>query len=44
MLYREITDVCSENRLKYIDTICGQNVELFKGVAAGESKLLPLQN
>ena len=29
MLYREIIDVCSEVHRKYINTLCGQNVELL---------------
>jgi hypothetical protein len=44
MLYREINAVCSENRMKYIDRVCGQSVELLKDVAAVESKVLPLPN
>jgi len=28
MLYREIIAVCSEIHTKYINTLCGQNVEL----------------
>jgi len=28
MPYREITAVCSEIHTKYINTLCGQNVEL----------------
>jgi len=28
MLYREIIAVCSQNRTKRINTLCGQNVEL----------------
>ena len=27
MLYREIIAVCSEIRIKHINTLCGQNVE-----------------
>jgi hypothetical protein len=30
MLYREIIAVCSEIHTKHINTLCGQNVELFK--------------
>jgi hypothetical protein len=30
MLYREIIGVCSEIQTKHINTLCGQNVELFK--------------
>ena len=30
MLYRELTTVCSEIHTKYINTLCGQNVELLK--------------
>jgi len=29
MLYREINAVCSEIHTKHINTLCGQNVELF---------------
>ena len=29
MLYREIMAVCSEIHTKYINTVCGQNVELL---------------
>ena len=29
MLYREIITVCSEIQTKYINTLCGQNVELL---------------
>jgi hypothetical protein len=29
MLYREIIAVCSEIHIKHINTLCGQNVELF---------------
>jgi hypothetical protein len=29
MLYREIIAVCSEIHKKYINTLCGQNVELY---------------
>jgi len=32
MLYREIISVCSETHTKYINTLCGQNVELFLAV------------
>ena len=34
MLYREITAVCSEIPTKYINTLCGQNVELLNGKLA----------
>jgi hypothetical protein len=30
MLYREIIAVCSEIRIKHINTLCGQNVEFLK--------------
>jgi len=30
MLYREIIAVCSEINTKHINTLCGQNVEIFK--------------
>jgi hypothetical protein len=29
MLYREIIAVCSEIHTKYVNTLCGQNVELL---------------
>ena len=29
MLYREIIAVCSEIRIKHINTLCGQNIELL---------------
>jgi len=29
MLYRERIPVCSEIHIKYINTVCGQNVELL---------------
>ena len=29
MLYREIMAVCSQIHTKYINTLCGQNVELI---------------
>ena len=29
MLYREIISVCSDINTKHINTLCGQNVELF---------------
>ena len=29
MLYREIIAVCSEFHTKHINTLCGQNVELY---------------
>jgi len=29
MLYREIIAVCSEIHTKHINTLCGQNVEIF---------------
>jgi hypothetical protein len=28
MLYREIIAVCSQTNIKYINILCGQNVEL----------------
>jgi hypothetical protein len=34
MLYREIIAVCSEIHTKYINTLCGQNVE-FVNVKPG---------
>jgi hypothetical protein len=35
MLYREIIAVCSEIHTKYINTLCGQNVEILH-VKAGK--------
>ena len=32
MLYRGINAVCSANRTKHINTLCGQNVEFFRSV------------
>jgi len=29
MLYREIIAICSQIHTKYINTLCGQNVELW---------------
>ena len=29
MLYKEIIAVCSQIHTKHINTVCGQNVELF---------------
>jgi hypothetical protein len=29
IMYREATAVCSETHTKHINTLCGQNVELF---------------
>ena len=29
MLYREIIAVCSQSHTKHINTLCGQNVEVF---------------
>jgi len=29
MLYREIITVCSDIQTKHINTLCGENVELF---------------
>jgi len=29
MLYREIIAVCSQIHIKHVNTVCGQNVELF---------------
>jgi len=33
MLYREIIAVCSQIHTKHINTVCGQNVELFGAFA-----------
>jgi hypothetical protein len=30
MLYREIIAVCSQIHTKHINTLCGQNIPLFK--------------
>jgi len=35
MLYREIIAVCSEIHTKYINTMCGQNVELLNVTGGG---------
>jgi hypothetical protein len=35
MLYREIIAVCSEIHTKHINTVCGQNVDLFKSLKRG---------
>ena len=35
MLYREIIAVCSEIHKKHINTLCGQNVELFNVKSGG---------
>ena len=29
MLYREIVTVCSQIQTKHINTVCGQNVDLY---------------
>jgi hypothetical protein len=29
MMYREIIAVCSEIHTKYVNTLCGQNVEIL---------------
>jgi len=43
MLYREIIAVCSEIHTKHINTLCGQNVELYiKMQSAPRSKQLRL--
>ena len=34
MLYREITVVCSETHTNHINTLCGQNVELYINIQA----------
>ena len=36
MLYREIIAVCSEIHTKYINTLCGQNVELLCSVRTAQ--------
>jgi hypothetical protein len=35
MLYREIIAVCSQIHTKYINTVCGQNVELLSVKTGG---------
>jgi len=35
MLYREIIAVCSQIHTKHINTLCGQNVEIFNGKPGG---------
>jgi hypothetical protein len=35
MLYREIIAVCSQIHTKYINTLCGQNVELLNVESVG---------
>ena len=35
MLYKEMIAVCSQIHIKYINTLCGQNVELFKVKTGG---------
>ena len=35
MLYREIIAVCSQIHTKYINTLCGQNVELLNDKSRG---------
>jgi len=35
MLYREIIAVCSEIHTKHINTLCGQNAELFNVKTGG---------
>jgi len=35
MLYREIIAVCSQIHTKYINILCGQNVELLNVKAGG---------
>ena len=36
MLYPEITAVCSEIHTKYMNTLCGQKVELLSVTANGK--------
>ena len=44
MLYREIIAVCSQIHTKYINTLCGQNVELYiKIQSVPRSKHTPSQ-
>jgi hypothetical protein len=40
MLYREIIAVCSEIHTKHINTLCGQNVELFNVKPLGFKRLI----
>jgi len=35
MLYREIIADCSQIHIKYINTLCGQNVELLSAKPGG---------
>jgi len=35
MLYRELIAVCSQIHTKHINTLCGQNVELFNAKHSG---------
>ena len=44
MLYREIIPVCSHIHAKHINTLCGQNVELYiKTQSVPRSKHTPSQ-
>ena len=44
MLYREIIAVCSQIHTKHINTLCGQNVELYiKTQSVPRSKHTPSQ-
>ena len=40
MLYREIIAVCSQIHTKHINTLCGQNVELFNVKPLGFKELI----
>ena len=44
MLYREIIAVCSQIQTKHVNTLCGQNVELYmKTQPVPNSKHTPSQ-
>ena len=44
MLYREIIAVCSQSHTKHINTLCGQNVELYMKIqSVPHSKHTPSQ-
>ena len=44
MLYREIISVCAQIHTKHINTLCGQNVELYiKIQSVARSKHTPSQ-
>ena len=43
MLFRDIITVCSEIHAKHINTLCGQNVELYKTQFVPHGKDTPSQ-